>query len=346
MLTTRLFVLGLLVVGLFGLGTLDAQAQKSKRQGTAGAEELLIPVTARTTAVGTAMTAGAPGMSGVEALFANPANLSLNSGTNALFSRMEYAADIGVNHFGVAQRFGNNNIAFTLTSWDFGDIPLQTETDPEITSVTWSANYITLGASYARQFTDRIAAGVTFKGINERIDDVSATGIAFDAGMNYTVGESGLRFGVSLKNFGPSMDFDGTGLIKLVRLPDQDPNTTPNAVQIEGAKFELPSLLNFGVSYTRELGASTTVALMGNFRSNSFSQDQYTGALELGFRDLLYLRGGYQFEEDMDLSFYEGWNVGAGLNLPLGGNRLSIDYAYRGTQYFEGVQMFTASLTL
>ena len=285
-------------------------------------------------------------MTGLEALFSNPAGLSLNNGTNAMFSRMEYVADIGVNYFGIAQRLGNNNLALTVSSWDFGDIPLQTELSPEISNVTWTASYVTVGASYARNFTDRIAAGFTAKVVNERIDDVSASGVAFDAGMTYTVGESGLRFGVSLKNFGPDRQFSGTGLVQFAQLPSQNPDAQPQAVLIEGAAYEMPSLLNFGTAYTRQLGSGAVVTVLGNFRSNSFSQDQFSGGIELGFRNILFVRGGYQYEDDMDLTFYNGANFGAGLNLDLGGNTLVVDYAYRSTDFFDNVQMVTVNVVL
>ena len=343
---TKLLAYCLVAAFLAAFALPDAQAQKDRRRGTAGADYLLVPVTARTAALGTTTTSGLSDMSGVEVLFSNPAGLTTNGGTNALFSRMEYVADIGVNYLGVAQNFGNNNIALSLMSWDFGDIPLQTETQPEISSVTWSASYITAGLSYARQFTDRISAGVTAKVLSENIDDVSATGMAFDAGMTYSVGESGLRFGVSLKNLGPQMAYSGDGLVQLIRLPDQNGNATPNAVTLEGADFELPSLLNFGVAYSRPIGASSMVTVLGNFRSNSFEQDQYAAGLEVGLMDILYVRGSYQLQSDMDNTFYTGTNFGAGLNLNLGDTRFNVDYAYRSTDFFDGVNMITASVTL
>src|SRR5690606_41226926 len=91
------------------------------------------------------------------------------------------------------------------------------------------------GRDSAGQLTDRIAAGVTCKGVNEASHDMSATAVAFDAGMTYLVGESGLRIGVSLKNIGSEMTYSGTGLIYQVRLPNQDPTANSNAVAIEAA---------------------------------------------------------------------------------------------------------------
>jgi hypothetical protein len=333
-----------LAVTLLLAGAVQAQ---SDRKGTAGAQYLLVPMTASTATLGAAYTAGGTGVSALESLLSNPAGLATNTGTGVIFSRTSYAADIGINYFGVAQSFGNNSLALTLSSWDFGDIPLQTEISPEIDpDRTWNAGTVVLGLTYGRQFTDRISAGVTAKALSEQIDDINSNGVAFDIGMAYTVGETGLRFGVSLQNFGPSMNYGGNGLVRFTRLSNQQQNATPNAVALEGADYELPSQLNFGATFTRDLGASASLTALTNFRSNSFSQDQYSGGLELGLADILYVRGGAQLQQDMDESFYEGYNFGAGLNLDVSGTALRVDYGYSTVDFFENIQMITASVTL
>jgi hypothetical protein len=268
------------------------------------------------------------------------------TGTNVMFSNMQYFADIGVNTFGVAQRVGASNLAFTISSWDFGEIPRTTEVSPEITEFTFSPSFVQFGVSFARQLTDRIAAGATLKLLNEDIDLVSATGIAIDAGMSYNVGETGLRFGVALKNFGPQMSYSGDGLTQQVNLPGAPPNATTQAVSIEAEGFELPAVLNFGVSYTRELAQDVNVGLLGNYRSNSFAQDQFSGGLELDFRNLLYVRGSYELQEDMDQTAFDGWSMGAGVNFEFSGRAARFDYSYSSAEFFDAVQMFTVQVVL
>ena len=343
---SRIFLNALVVIALMGMSALDANAGDDKRRGTAGASQLLVPVTARSASLGASLTSGMAGMNGLEAIFANPAGLALNTGTAAIFSRMDYVADIGVNFFGIAQNFGNNNIAFTVTSWDFGDIPLQTEISPEISSVTYNASFITAGLTYARVFTDRISAGVTVKVVNESIDDISASAVAVDMGMTYIVGESGLRLGVALKNIGTQMSYSGVGLTNRIKLPSQPGNATNNALVFESEGVELPSLLNFGVSYTRQMAEGAVVTVLGNFRSNSFDQDEYSGGVELGLFDMVYLRGGMDVIGDSDLSFFTGVNYGAGVDLNLSGTRLQIDFASRTTDFFDNVSVITAAVSL
>lgn len=155
-----------------------------------------------------------------------------------------------------------------------------------------------------------------------------------------------MRIGVALKNVGTDLQFSGTGLVRQLQLPSQVPSASANAVAIESEAVQLPSLLNFGVSYTREVAAGTVVTVLGNFRSNSFDQDQYSGGLELGFRNVFFLRGGFEVMPDMDLTFYQGTSFGAGVNLDVAGNAITVDYAYRPTDFFDDVQMFTVSIAL
>ena len=317
------------------------------RVGTSGAVELLIPPTARNVALGAATTSALPGMNGIEALYSNPAGLVTNTGTSALFSRMNYVADIGLNYFGFGQRIGNDNhLAVTVAAWDMGDIPRQSESAPEKSDVTFNVSFASVGLTYARVLTDRIAAGGTLKIVNESIDDVSATGVVFDAGMTYAVGESGLRLGVALKNIGNQLQFEGTGLTRRVQLPSQPGNATVNAVNIESEASEYPTQLNFGMAYTRQVAGSASLTVLGNFRSNSFDQDQFSGGMELGLRDILFVRGGYEYVENSQVTMWKGYTFGAGLNIEVGGTQVSIDYALAPTDYFDDVQFLTVAATL
>jgi hypothetical protein len=328
------YLVALLVLAGFTYDT--AQAQQVQ-EGAAGAAYLLIPHTAQTASLGMAVSGGLASMNGIEAMLSNPAGLTQNAGTSGLFSYMDYAADIGVSTVGVAQSIGNNDIALIVSAWDFGDIPLQTEDRPDITDLSWEASNIVVGAAYARQFTDRIAAGVTAKLLSEEIHTVSATGVVFDAGIQYTVGETGLKFGVSLQNFGPEMSFSGDGLQR---------NTDEGPLNIEAQSHELPSELDFGFTYTRRLGGELSATVLGNFRSNSYDEDELGGALQLGLRDILYVRGGYAWSESLEESFFTGANVGAGLNLDFAGTTLTVDYGYRATDFFSNVHLVTASFSL
>jgi hypothetical protein len=330
------------------VATAPAVAQIDDRAGTAAMEELLVPVTPRATSLGSALTSGLTSLQGVEALQSNPASVMSNTSTNAMFSRMNYIADIGVNYFGVAQRFGSNNIALTVTSWDFGDISLTDEllqADPD-PNVTYDASSFVVGLTLARQFTDRIAAGFSVKGLNRTIAESSAPGVAFDAGMNYVIGESGLQFGVSLKNFGTKSTFSGDDLDQTVTVEGPEGPIT-NRVNLNVKEDELPSQLNFGAAYTRQFAQDVNATVIANFRSNAYDLDQYTAGLELGYQNLFYVRGGLSMTAEADLDAWEDWSLGAGINVPFASSSsIAVDYAFRPSTLFENVNMFSLSFTL
>ena len=345
-------VLGLMLLPVgsaFAQGELRGGIDKpnTNRAGTNGANELLVPLTARYSALGNSVTSVMADMNGLEALYANPAGLSNNTGTSALFSRLQYVADIGVNYFGVAQRFGENNLALAVSAWDMGDdLYRQTEINPEKTDVTFRVQFINVGLTFARTLTDRIAAGATVKLVNETIDDMTASGVVFDAGMTYVVGESGLRLGVALKNVGNELQYSGTSLGQTIRLPDQPSNAAVNTLVLESEGMQYPTLLNFGMSYTRNITSSASATLLGHFRSNSFEDDQFAGGLELGFREILFVRGGYEWAQTENETMYKGYAFGGGLNLDFAGTRITVDYALVPTDYFDDLQFITVSATL
>ena len=344
---TKTLALCATAAALLGLGAPDAAAQDD-RVGTAAMEELLVPVTPRTVSLGTALTAGISDMSGIEAIQSNPAALLVSEGTTAMFSRTDYVADIGINYFGVGQRFGANSIALTLNAWDYGEIFRTTEESPDVNidnPLTYDASAFMAGATLARQFTDRIGAGLTLKALGRTIDDVNSGSIAFDAGITYVVPESGLRFGVSLKNLGGEMNFSGTGLRRDVT--QQGPNGDNDiGGEIDDLAAQLPSVLNLGAAYTRQFAGDLSVTGLANFRSNSYDLDQYSGGLEIGYANLVFARGGVNLKSDLDQDLWQEWNVGAGLNLDVGTTALKVDYAYRPTDNFGGVNVFSVGVGL
>lgn len=312
------------------------------RTGTAAGMWLLLPVTAQTASLAGSGTASMAKMSGLDAATQNPAGLMLNTGTTALFSRLDFVEDIGINHFGVAQRFGANNVSLSVSAFGSGDEFVRTEDTPDPTDETWTTTYISAGLGYARQFTDRIAAGVTVKAISETMaTDLNGRAIAFDAGMSYAVPAQGLRFGVAVRNIGTAMSYGGDGL--LFQDTDSDGDLIVGVTQAES--YELPATLDFGVSYQRPFSADLSMTLATNFRSVQYANDQYAASLGLNFRNLFYAQAGYQYEPNRETSFFTGTNVGAGVNVPFGGSTLKLDYTYTFTRVFDRMQFITASVT-
>ncbi|MEJ2054994.1 MAG: hypothetical protein P8X42_13820, partial [Calditrichaceae bacterium] len=71
--------------------------------------------------------------------------------------------------------------------------------------------------------------------------------------------------------------------------------------------------------------------------------------LEYGFRDFVFLRGGYNipiFPSDYpeDEEYQYGLNLGFGLNIDVAGNKVVFDYAYRDMDLFSSINYFTIGL--
>ncbi|NWF50103.1 MAG: PorV/PorQ family protein [Ignavibacteriaceae bacterium] len=320
-----------------------------RRNGTAGAQELLIPVGGRGLSLNGSYIAG---IEGSEAIYYNPAGLSLmNSSVEVLFSQMNYIADIGVSYAVVATQFeGFGALGLSIKSIDFGDIPVTTVEAPQGTGSVFSPTYVTIGLTYSNYLTDRISVGANFKLISEKIMRVSATGFAFDAGVMYNgfAGLEGLKIGIVLRNLGPSMSFDGPDLLRVAEDPLS--NRGFQYYQIDAAPFELPSQLELGIAYERSFANDIKGLVMTSFENNNFSNDQYKLAAEFSYNDLVFLRGGYAFQPEADdnPSFEDEENIfgvtlGAGVKLKTALD-ITVDYAYRFARFFDANHLFAVKL--
>lgn len=332
------------------LSTLQVFAGNESKRGNAGGVQVLLPIGARGTALGGSNLATTKGL---EAIHWNPAGVSHISGTGeAMFSHMNYIADIGVNYGAIAinaEDFGT--IALSIKSLDFGNIDVTTEDFPEGTGSTYSPSFSVIGLTYSRMLTDRISVGATVKLISENIVRTSATGFGFDAGVQYSFSADsplpGLKFAVALKNLGPSMQYDGEDLERMVLPPNSDPSNVERPLKFSSQEFELPSMLDLGVSYDYSITEENRVTVNTIFQNSNFGSDEFRGGLEYAFNEQLFLRGGYTYAPSQGATSTAsifGASAGAGVNLDLGGMVIQVDYAYRETDFFNGTNTLALQL--
>ncbi|NTW50830.1 MAG: PorV/PorQ family protein [Chlorobiales bacterium] len=341
---TLLVLIALLLIVL--LGTRTSLAGNSKRTGTAGASELLIPVGGAGTALSGSTLAAT---SGVEALYWNPAGLARSEPVELMFSSMSYIAGITVSYFAASATFGDiGSFGVSIKSLDFGDIPLTTAEDPEgLTGMTFSPTYLTGSVTYARFIIKEVQVGATFKVVSEKIGDVSAVGYAFDFGLQYA-SPFGLRLGVALKNVGPQMQFEGYGLETLTSRTDGNSDQNKLRTQITSAPFDLPALFELGLAYELQVSSYNAILFTGNFRNNNFSNDEYQLGAEYAFQKLFFVRAGYAVQPEKDAQtdgvFSTSYSLGVGLNYKIGAVGFRLDYAYRSADRFNGNQIFAIRL--
>jgi hypothetical protein len=323
----------------------SAFAGAGNRTGSSGAAELLIPVGTRDIALSGATVSTTLG---IEALFWNPASVAkMDNSTSVYFSHMSYIADIGVDYGAVSANFeGLGVLSLSLKSLAIGEVVQTTTQNPDGTGQTFTPQFFTVGLSYARQLSDRIAVGLTANLVSERMADVSATGVAFNVGVVYNNFGSvdGLSLGVVVKNIGPQMKFDGSGLLNQASVAGQ--NRPPQPYAVQAASFELPSTFEFGLGYKRSFEGDNSIQLSTAFQNNNFSDDEYKVGVEYAYQDILFVRGGYNFaqEESEQREFIFGTSVGAGIHYALGSLDMTFDYAYRSVKVFDGNHIFSVKL--
>lgn len=343
-----------LTMGMSGM----AFAGNGDRVGSAGATELLINPWARSAAWG---DAGISCANGLDAIFTNIAGLAFVDKTQIRFDRTNWlgGAGININSAGFAQRISESSvISVSVMAMSFGDIDITTVDLPEGGIGTYSPTYSNFNVGYAREFSNSIYGGVNFKVISESISNLRGTGVAIDAGIRYVTGEEDhIKFGITLKNIGPTMSFNGDGLSISVLYPESGDQAT---LEQRSATFEMPSLLGIGGSYDFNFTETNKLTLALGFSANSFSNDQFRLGLNYGMeldKARFNLMAGYVYEAGLFNSEFgyqsrvtalSGISAGVSVDAIVGKSKsmLGIQYAYRQTRLFNGVHSIGLSIEI
>lgn len=307
---------------LAGLAT-DAQAQRNA--GRNGAAFLEIAVGAREAALGSAASTLTHSSSQI---FWNPAGTALapDQTLSSSFSYASWIADLEYFAASVGYNLGNaGTVTIGAQAFGVSDIPANREngyTDPVLqdlvtdmnTSDTFDYQDLAFSLAYSRYFYDRLALGATFKVVNESIDGVGATAVAFDFGSVYNIGVYGWQIAARLSNLGSPLSF----------------YTQDNP---------LPLTFTIGTSIYPVNTETTRLMLAVDATKPQDSQQLLFGGAELSFYDLLFLRSGYKFnysgssdggtsENPAIDTTIEGLTLGGGIQYAVSGYDLAIDYAF------------------
>jgi len=336
------------LAALLALAACSAWAGSDERLGTSGGLELLIPVGPRGTALG---AAGSGDVKGAEATFWNPAGLAGVEGTEAVFSHTQYFADMKLNYAAVAVHAGRLGVlGFSAKVLSIGDVIVTTEQSPEGTGEILSPTFSVLGLSWGRAFTDRMSFGTTLNYVGEHIQSMTASGLAFDFGVQYDTNWRGLKLGLTMKNFGNSMHFDGDNLDISVLPPGSDPGASNRIVRFSTARFELPSYFTMASSLDLYRHNGSVFQLKSAFQNNNFSGDNVSGAAEWSYRNVVTLRGSWygtfngstdpltgdessSFKAGDDL--YKGFALGGGFDINASDAHIGVDLSWRPVRTFS-----------
>lgn len=315
---------------------------QGSRMGTASSTQLQIIQGAKYLSGGGA----ASNVVGMDAVYWNPAGLAMgDNNVDIILAHRFYIADIGNEFLGIAKSLGKlGKIGFTARILSIGDIDETTVFQPDGTGQVFTPNYMILGATYSKRLSESTSVGTTINLLNESFGRVSASGVAFDFGVQYRslLNIEGLNVGFVLKNFGSPMKYTGEGLG--VWADAEDVNRPLEYYKVAAASFDLPFMMDMAVSYSI---AGANLGL--TYTSNYYATDEVRVLAEYVFKDFAALRVGYLYsmpakdidaleeQEEWDYTNpFDGLSVGGSLNLKsLINLNLSIDYAMFFTEYFS-----------
>ncbi len=229
----------ILVLGSFLIG-------QNSRMGSASSTQLLVvPSAKHLSGGGAAATA-----TGMDAAFWNPAGLANSENSiDAIFSNRQYIADISNNFFGVASTLGEYKMALNVRTFNIGDIDETTVYYPDGTGQVFTPNFSILGASFARKLSENTTVGLSANLIRESFGRVSASGVAYDLGVQYKslLGRENLDVGFVLRNFGNPVQYDGEGLGVIATASDAD--RPAEYYKVDAAAFDLPFAFDMAIAH-------------------------------------------------------------------------------------------------
>ena len=342
------------LVLLLGVSAPKAFAGNEDRSGQAGAAELLINPWAASSGWG---NAGMSFVKGVESIFGNVAGLHGVNTLDVNFSHTDWLKGTGIriSSFGLAARVGESSVlGLSLMSFNLGEVMETTTDSPDGGIGTFKPSLMNINLSFAKTFSNSISGGFNLKIISESIANMSATGVALDAGIQYVTGPfDNIHFGITLKNIGPTLKYSGDGLSIKAFLTS---GTIQHTVIQRVDQFELPTQLSIAAAYDWHLAEMHRVTLAGNFISNSFTKDQYVLGVEYGWKEYLCVRAGYTYEsglfkgvlDDACMNLNAGLNAGLSVQIPISkaenAPMFAVDYAFRQTYSYGGTHVVGARL--
>ncbi|HWY98050.1 MAG TPA: PorV/PorQ family protein [Bacteroidia bacterium] len=360
--TTAAIITGLVLC----TSVINVKAGDPSRVGQAGATELLINPWANSSGWANANSSC---VQGLEAQFLNVAGTAFTTKTDVMLASTDWLDGSGVHisAFGLSQHVGGSGaLGLSIMSVGMGNIPITTFDNPEGGIGSYNPQFINIGVSYARSFSDQIYGGINTKFISESISNVGAFGFAIDAGIQYVSKQ--VHFGISLKNVGPRMAYAGDGLAFETTIPNSSVtgNTGQMTAEQRSQGFELPSLVNIGAAYDFILKGDSSmrgqhrITLAANFTSNSFTQDEEMVGVEYGFKSFFMARVGYDYQNGTTqslstnptiggrLTATTGFCGGITLQAPFGKNKsiFGVSYAYRASNPFSGCHTIGVRVTL
>lgn len=342
--------------------------QNNTAYGTTAAEFLLFGAGARGTALGGAFSAIATDPS---ALYYNPAGIALMSRPGALVGTYDYVADTRYSWGGIAFPFsgGSRAVGLSVGTFGFKDQPVYTAEQPDGTGSVYSVNETVTSITFAQNFSDRFAAGITAKGVFDNLGQASGQAFAVDFGTNFHSQLSGhpIKFAFTVMNVGTNLSYSGTALeVTAPRdsIPGEQPVAqNPQPSQFRTKDFPLPITFRVGLAYDLMTGDNNRLTVISDFNQPNNNGAGFSAGGEWMSQRLggspfgVALRGSYSYQPANNLDpadpaqtalsdeeNLQGLAFGGGLNYGNGNFNLGLDYAWKYLGVLGGTNFFSVTV--
>ena len=311
--------------------------------GTAGGAQLLIPQGNLNIALS---TANGSSVSGLNSIYVNPAGVANLSSMAGMASSGDYLADTQLTNLSFGMPINEStNMAVSLRTMDFGDIIKTTAMSTEGDGTTFSPSFLVANLALGRNISDRVKVGVVGKLVSETIEDVSATAMAADVGVQYKFPNDRLTVGVALKNLGSRLQYEGTGLEQQLTPDGTQPGTKDENFAMTSMDSPLPTSLDIAVGYVLTDGL-TVMTSFENFsyqlNTLSFGAKYHKGNVWLAAGTKMNVQAGDKPTTLSETSWEDytesnwGATLGFGVDLEMDATVVSISYAYRqSVEFFD-----------
>ena len=335
--------------------------------GTTSGEFLLLGAGARGTALGPAYAALA---SDASALYYNPAGLAQMDRPQAQVGSYNYVAGTKYTWGGVAFPVagGVRSFGLQIGTFGFSGQPVYTVDQPDGTGSVYNVAETFAAASYAQNFSDRFAAGLTFKVVSDQLGDATGSAFAVDFGTNFhaMLNNRPIRLAFTVTNLGTGMSYSGAALntnaVRPQGTPDDPVPSAGQPAELRSKAFPLPTAFRVALGYDLMSQPNNRLSLLTEFDQPSNNAAGFGVGGEWAMPKLgaspfgIAVRGSYTFQPANNLKpaqlstalndegSLQGLAAGGGLSYAAGNFNLGFDYAFRYMGVLGATNFFSFSV--
>lgn len=244
----------------------------------------------------------------IKSFTASISNYSLGAGVQQSFASVMIPRKDGLSTYG-----------FYVNTLNSGAMEVRTEFQPDGTGEKFFVSNTAFGASYAQKLSDMFSAGISLKYIHEQIENYSNGTAAADVSFLYFTDYKDLKFAVMVQNFGGNSSIEG----------DELKSTFNRTDPIEPGEFTVPTVFSLGASMVPWKKEKQSLLVSAQLNHPNDNAENYRVGIEYDYYNLVFLRLGAK----INVEGQKYPTFGFGLNQPIAGHHVLLQYAANPTEY-------------